>query len=279
MTKYNKYEDAYRSKNHFSFGKNWQMFLKTLDSDRIENAKKSLTEFLGGESNVRGKTFVDIGCGSGLFSLAAHKLGASKILSVDVDDFSVACATHLREKENNPVNWEIKKGSALDEKFISSLGKFDIVYSWGVLHHTGEMYRAFDNIVGLMDSKSVFYTAIYGRSNNKFGGTSNFWLKVKKTYNNSGDLVKRLMNYIYVAYYFLDKLATAQNPIKTIREYQKTRGMNWYNDIIDWLGGYPYEFAAPDEIINYFGKKGLYCKKLKYEYGLACHEYLLVKAD
>lgn len=272
------YEDSYKNSKHFSFGKNWQNFLKSLNEERIANAKKSLVEFLGGEENIRGKSFVDIGCGSGLFSLAAHKLGAAKIVSVDVDEFSVACTEYLKEKEGNPEDWGIRQGSALDENLLKSLGKFDIVYSWGVLHHTGDMYRALDNMVNLMGPASVFYTAIYGKSNNKLAGTPEFWLAVKKRYNKSGPAGKKVMNYLYVVYFFVGHSIFLRNPLKIIRGY-KERGMNWYNDVIDWLGGYPYEFAWPHEIINHFGKKDIHCKKLTDRQGLACNEFLLVKNE
>ena len=278
MEKENLYEKNYKSDKHFSFGKNWQNFLNSLNDERIENAKKSLVEFLSGEENIRGKSFVDIGCGSGLFSLAAYKLGAARVVSSDVDEFSISCVKYLKEKAGNPENWETKKGSALDENFLKSLGKFDIVYSWGVLHHTGDMYRAFDNVINLMGTTSVFYNAIYGKSKDRLAGTPEFWLSVKKRYNNLGVVSKKIMNWLYVLYFFIGSLACRRNPIKTIRNYRE-RGMNWYNDVIDWLGGYPYEFAWPQEIINYFGEKGIYCKKLIDRHGLACNEYLLIKRN
>lgn len=273
------YEDNYKNLKHFSFGKNWQDFLKSLNDERIENAKKSLVDFLGGEEKIKGKTFVDIGCGSGLFSLAAYKLGAAKVVSVDVDEFSISCAKYLGEKEGNPENWEIKQGSALDENFIRSLGQFDIVYSWGVLHHTGDMYSALKNVSSLINPEGVFYLAIYNRNKNRLKeGTSNLWLMLKKAYNESNFLVKKVMEYVYIAYFFIGLLVMLKNPLKYIREYKSNRGMNWRNDIIDWLGGYPYEFAGPDEIINFFGKRKLLCKKLTYREGTGCSEYLLKRS-
>lgn len=277
MTQEALYENSYQNKNHFSFGKNWQDFLGSLSQEKIDSAKKSIVEFLGGEEYIRGKTFVDIGCGSGLFSYAAYQLGASRVVSVDVDEFSVACVTSLREREHNPDNWEIRTGSALDERFMHTLGQFDVVYSWGVLHHTGDMYRALDHVAHLVKPGGVFYTAIYGKSKNRLGGTSEFWLRVKKKYNRSGPSGKRLMEYLYVVYFFVDGLLTFTNPIRKIKTYRE-RGMNWYNDIVDWLGGYPYEFATPSEMIEYFGARGLYCKKLVDKGGLACNDYLFVKS-
>lgn len=274
----NTYETTYKNKNHFSFGKNWQDFLKSLNDEKIENAKKSLVDFLGSKEEIKNKTFVDIGCGSGLFSLAAYRLGASKIVSVDADEFSIACTRYLRKKESDPKNWEIKQGSALDENFIESLGQFDIVYSWGVLHHTGNMYSALSNTSTIVSPQGVFYLAIYNRNNNRLKeGTSNFWLRLKRFYNRSGVLVKKFMEYMYISYFFLGLLILLKNPFEYIKEYKSNRGMNWRNDIIDWLGGYPYEFAGPDEIINFFGNKDLLCKKLTYREGIGCSEYLFIK--
>lgn len=276
MNSQNLYENTYKSKKHFSFGKNWQNFISSLTEEKIGNARKLIVDFLGGEDAIRGKTFVDIGCGSGLFSHVAYKLGAARVVSVDVDEFSVACTQYLKEKQNNPENWEIKQGSALDEKFIKSLGKFDIVYSWGVLHHTGDMYRAFDVIANLMHDQSELCIAIYGRNGSGWTGSPETWLKVKKVYNRSGKIGKKLLYFGYVVYFFAVNVRFKQNPWKKINSY-KERGMEWSNDVIDWLGGYPYEFAWPKEIIGYFEKKGMSCKKINDRNGIACNEYLFIR--
>jgi len=274
------YEETYKNKHHFSFGKNWQDFLKNLNDTRFEKAKESLVEFLCGKENIRGKTFIDIGCGSGLFSFAAYKLGASKVVSVDVDKFSVECANYLREKEGNPKNWIVLSGSALDKNFIESMGQFDIVYSWGVLHHTGDMWKALENVSYLIKTEGIFYLAIYNKNEGKnalLTGSSNFWLKVKKIYNKASRLEKKIIECIYYIYFVLGYLMLFKNPFSYIKNYSKNRGMNFHHDVIDWLGGYPYEFATPDEIINYFGNANILCKKLIYRGGTGCNEFLLVK--
>ncbi len=272
------YEQTYKNKDHFSFGRNWKNFLESLSDEKIKEAEDSLTSFLGGKQNIEGKTFVDIGCGSGLFSYAAFLSGAEKIVSVDIDDYSVNCVTSLWEKAGRPENWIIKKGSALDTDFILSLGTFDIVYSWGVLHHTGNMYQAFDNVTRLVGQKGSFFLAIYNRFDTPFrGGTSEFWLWVKQMYNQGGDATKSVMNFIYGSYMALMMLARLKNPFTEIRNYKSNRGMSWYHDLVDWLGGYPYEYAGPDEIVNYFGKKSFACQKMIFRNGIGCNEFLLTK--
>lgn len=269
------YEQTYRNANHFSFGKNWQHFLKQANETHLKEAEQSLIRFLGSPEAIKGKTFVDIGCGSGLFSLAAYRLGASRIVSVDIDAFSLSCAQHLHKKENSPKNWEIQQGSALDEKFLVSLGTFDIMYSWGVLHHTGDMYRAFENIVQLTHPGSLIYVAIYNKNiRRKREGTSRFWLRIKKLYNRSDSVTKKCIANAYMGYFLLGLLAHGKNPFQYVRSYRSTRGMDWYHDILDWLGGYPYEYAAPDEVINAFGAKGFGCTHLLYRDNIACSEYL-----
>ncbi len=276
--KHETYESAYKDPRHFSFGKNWQNFLKNLNDEKINEAKKSLVEFLGGEDKIKGKTFVDIGCGSGLFSLAAYLLGVKEIISVDVDEFSIACAKHLKEEKGNPENWQIKQGSALDEKFVKSLGKFDIVYSWGVLHHTGDMHKAFENVINLVGEGGIFYLAIYNKNEKcLFEGTSKFWLRVKKIYNSSNLLVKKMMEVGYVFYYVTGLIVHFINPFKYIKNYVSLRGMSFYTDIKDWLGGYPYEFATIDEIKDFFKKYNLKCIKYKEVRSIGCNEFLLLK--
>ena len=90
------FQKEVKSGERFEFGKNWLAFLETLDDERIRVAEESLKEMLM-VKDLNGKTFIDVGNGSGLFSLAARKLGA-KVFSFDYDDNSFECV-----KESNPV--------------------------------------------------------------------------------------------------------------------------------------------------------------------------------
>lgn len=237
---------------HFSFGKNWQNFLCLINDARRKDALLSIVEFMR-LKNLRDKTFLDAGCGSGLFSEAAFRLGAEKIMSIDIDPFSVACCCYLHEKAGHPKNWEIREGSVLDENFLAGLGTFDIVYSWGVLHHTGKMWDAIRNTARLVKEGGLYYIAIYNKVEG--GRSSEFWLKVKRFYNRSSNFGKAVLEFLYMAVFFLRRLVRFKNPIPEIIDYRAThRGMSWKIDIVDWLGGYPYEFASVEEVFQFVKK-------------------------
>lgn len=237
-----------KGKITFSFGQNWQNFLKSLDEERLKNAEISIVDFIG-LNNLDGLSFLDIGCGSGIFSYAAFNLKAKKIVSFDVDPFSVECCEYLYKKANSPGNWKIYKGSILDDNFISKLGTFDIVYSWGVLHHTGEMLEAIKNSAKLVNKGGFYYIAIYNEVEGRRG--SEFWLKIKKFYNSSPKIVKQVIETMYIFNYFVWKLIRFKNPMTHIRNYKSKRGMSWRTDITDWLGGYPYEFAKVEKVFKF----------------------------
>jgi len=270
------YEDIYKEK--FSFGKNWELFLKGLDDNKIELAKKSLSDFTKLE-DFKKKSFLDFGCGSGLFSLCAVKLGAKKVISIDIDDNSLNCAKYLRKKfKISEKVWEIKKGSALDKEFIKSLPKVDILYSWGVLHHTGSMYEALGNMDLLLKKGSIFYTAIY----NDFSGVpfnSSTWVKIKKFYSSSNIVVRKISELGYTSLIFSGLILNGRNPISYVKNYSKIgiRGMNFYRDIVDWLGGYPFEYASISEIEIFYNKLGLKLINTRETKREGCNEFLFIK--
>ena len=267
------------SGERFEFGKNWSAFLSVLDETRIVKAEESLKEMLECES-LAGKTFLDIGSGSGLFSLAARRLGA-KVHSFDYDSNSFACTQELRNRyfPNDP-NWRVEQGSALDSEYLSSLGKFDIVYSWGVLHHTGEMWRALENAVIPTTSGGKLFIAIY----NDTGSQARRWHWIKKTYCRLPSLLKTPFAVAVILPDEFKNLCRSliilkpMNYIRSWTQYKNGRGMNRWHDIIDWVGGYPYEVATPDEIFEFYKKRGFALTKIKTGgVGLGCNEFVFVK--
>ncbi len=240
--------------DRFAFGKNWSRFLSVVDDKRIFEAEQSLYEMLAMET-LAGKSFLDIGCGSGLFSLAARRLGA-RVHSFDYDPLSVACASELKRRYfPSDDNWAIEEGSALDGQYLSSLSQFDIVYSWGVLHHTGRMWDAMALAAERVSDGGTLFISIY----NDQGRKSKFWRRVKHTFC-SGPIRRALVFGIFVpalvSYGLVNDIASGQNPLRRYREYKRKRGMSVYYDWIDWLGGYPFEVATPERVVDFYSARG-----------------------
>src|SRR5712691_2165062 len=162
----------------FGFGENWSRFLALVDERRIREAERSLIEMLG-RPRLDGLRFCDVGSGSGLFSLAAWRLGAT-VYSFDFDPDSVACTREMRRRfSDGDPRWTVGHGSVLDDEYLRTLGLFDVVYAWGVLHHTGAMWQAMELVTRLVAPRGVLYIAIY----NDQGWRSRAWRLLKKTYN------------------------------------------------------------------------------------------------
>ena len=256
----------------FEFGDNWKNFLKHVDSSQIREAEKSLVEKTGLPS-FQGKTFLDVGCGSGLFSLAAGNLGA-KVHSFDYDKNSVACAMELQNRFHSGNSaWTIEQGSALDSDYLASLGQYDIVYSWGVLHHTGNMYAALENALKNVKASGILFISIY----NDQGVESRMWRIFKRFYISAPKPVKLLMT-VFVIFRFelltvIKRLLSLKSPLKT-----KERGMDLWHDAVDWAGGYPFEVAKPEEIVGFCNARGFKLEKLATS-GSGCNEYVFRKTQ
>jgi 2-polyprenyl-6-hydroxyphenyl methylase/3-demethylubiquinone-9 3-methyltransferase len=265
----------------FEFGRNWARFLSVLDEERIGAAERALQEMLE-RDRLNGLRFLDIGSGSGLSSLAARRLGA-RVHSFDYDPESVACTKELRRRYfPSDADWSIERGSVLDEDVMRALGTFDVVYSWGVLHHTGRMWHALANAAIPVAPGGKLFVAIY----NDTGTQSRRWRWIKHAYNELPRMARVPFAIAVTLPGEIRALAGAtlrRRPadyVRTWTEYRSRRGMNRWHDIIDWVGGYPYEFATPDQIFDFYRARGFTLTRLKCGgVGLGCNEFVFDRTD
>lgn len=257
----------------FAFGDNWARFLADLTSERIAEAERSLQRLLAGV-DLRGCRFLDIGSGSGLFSLAARRLGAV-VHSFDFDPRSVKCAEVLYDRffQGDPT-WRIEQGSILDAEYVRRLGMFDVVYSWGVLHHTGAMWRAVDHASMTVASGGILVLALY----NYQPGLTRFWRGIKRLYH---WLPRFLRPALVVPFFFsfallglASDLAARRSPLARWRG-EGRRGMRVYRDTVDWIGGWPFEVATPAETVEFCRARGFLLERLTTVGGRhGCNEFV-----
>lgn len=253
----------------FGFGANWRQFLDRVDETRIEDAAGSMQQMLE-MTSLQGMRFLDVGSGSGIFSLAAIRLGAS-VHSFDYDPDSVACTKLLRDRYAaehglEETRWRIEEGSVLDGSYVAALGKFDIVYSWGVLHHTGNLWAATNNVSGLVRAGGKLYIAIY----NDQGLRSRWWSLIKRLYNRH-PVVRRPLVWVYTPYFiwlrWLYRRVSGAGKVG--------RGMTLWYDMIDWLGGYPFEVATPAAVVSFLESRGFELRQLRSAGSTAgCNEFV-----
>ena len=254
--------------SNFDFGSNWADFSsERIDTRRLEMACESLQSLLE-EKNLAGKTFFDVGCGSGLFSIAAHRLGAKKVVGVDVNPrcIQVSQANLNQLAPGAPVEFSL--ASALESEQLKRFGTFDLVYAWGSLHHTGAMWNAIRNVSSCVAPGGTLVLAIYNKHI-----TSPVWRGIKWIYNQAPRFVQRFMILVFAGIIYVAKLlVTRTNPLN------KERGMDFWFDVIDWVGGYPYEYATADEVVTFLSRAGLQVRQsVSASVPTGCNEFVFEK--
>lgn len=245
--------DLEPGRNRFAFGRNWSRYANAIDDERIASARDSLAEMLG-RSSLEGKTVLDAGCGSGLFSLAARRMGA-RVLAFDIDEQSVRTAEKVRERYSpaDP-DWKIERASMLDAQWLDAIGSFDIVYAWGSVHHTGAMWHALKLVAERVKHGGTLFVSVY----NDQGWRSRYWHVVKRAWNrwpaSRGLLVAVHAPWHVGARWVWRRLRGSASA---------DRGMSLWHDLLDWLGGYPFEVARPEEVFEYLRARGFVLERLR----------------
>jgi 2-polyprenyl-3-methyl-5-hydroxy-6-metoxy-1,4-benzoquinol methylase len=263
----------------FRFGRNWERFVSLVDDGRIAAAERALEPVVP----LAGKTFLDVGSGSGLFSLAARRLGAT-VHSFDYDADSVRCTASLRARyyPEDPT-WIVEHGSVLDLDYLGQLGTFDVVYSWGVLHHTGAMWTALENVGGLVKPGGKLFVSIY----NDQGWKSVFWRRAKRVYNALPSVLRPLYLTGFICVFegrlLIKKLPQRIAPwsprakAATAAQASPDRGMSWVRDWVDWIGGYPFEVATPELVTSFYLDRDFALLASKKTTTLGCNEFVFAK--
>lgn len=233
--------------SHFAFGKNWESYAELIDETRIREAEHDLERLIG-TGAIRGRHFLDIGCGSGLHALAAARLGAAKVTAIDIDPISVATAEALFVRHAPDAACDIHVSSILegDETTVH-----DIVYSWGVLHHTGAMYRALEQAAALVKPGGIFVFALYRKT--RLGP---IWMVIKRWYSNASPAAQARARTVYLLLMRLRFHLAGRDYAAYIRDYKGSRGMDFLHDVHDWMGGYPYEEISESQVDALMQKLG-----------------------
>jgi 2-polyprenyl-6-hydroxyphenyl methylase/3-demethylubiquinone-9 3-methyltransferase len=271
-------EDGSNPGTRFPFGRNWRRYLRLLDEDRVRAAERSLEAMLG-TGRLRGATFLDVGCGSGLLSLAALRLGATRVHSFDFDAESVEAAGEVKRRFAPEAGaWHVERGDVLDEAYLQALGRFDVVYAWGVLHHTGRMWLALERVASLVGPEGRLFVSIY----NDQGWRSRLWRAIKRGYNRSRLARWAIVGLVPPAFelrWALGALRRGRSPLQRHRSYADlSRGMSSWHDWLDWLGGYPFEVARPEEVVRFCEARGFEVEETSRVDGWGCNQFVFRRA-
>lgn len=265
--------DLTKQETHFAFGKNWASYVEGIGESQLEQAGRDLARLLG--DDLRNKRFLDIGCGSGVHALAALRLGAREVVAIDIDPDSVRTTQSLLKARAQSACWRVRHASVFDLA-QQSLGTFDVVYSWGVLHHTGDMARAIHSAAALVGSGGEFALALYRKTI-----CCDLWKREKRWYAAADADSQRTAERIYEHWFRLGLAATGRSLNSYIAGYQSIRGMDFHHDVRDWLGGWPYESISAAQVqrlmdslgferTKMFGKSGVGLGL----FGVGCNEYV-----
>lgn len=258
--------------SHFDFGRNWADFSKHIDEDRLDAAIDSVRRLV---PDIEGKTFLDIGSGSGLFSAAALRLGAARVQAIDLDEDSVATTRRVLESYGDADRWSVQQLSVFDLT-PETFGRFDVVYSWGVLHHTGDMWRAIDRAAAAVAPGGKFAFALYEKT-----PLCGAWRVEKRAYTKASPRAQKLARKAYSALFNLARFASGRG----LRKTDMKRGMQFEHDVHDWMGGYPYESTNREEVLRHMTALGFkevldlpVPVHLAGLFGSGCSEYVYVRA-
>lgn len=236
--------------SHFQFGRNWRSYAENLSDLEIDDATEAMGKLLGTDT-LADRSFLDIGCGSGIHALAALRLGATRVMALDIDPDSVDTTRRLLARHAPGHVVEIRVASIFGSEGIER-ASYDVVYSWGVLHHTGRMHEALRRSAVLVRPGGTFAFALYRKT-----WCCPLWTLEKRWYRDAGERARRLARSTYVNIVRLGMLLTGHSYRRYLEQYpRRNRGMDFMHDVHDWLGGFPYESISAAEVDEFMRALG-----------------------
>ena len=192
---------------------------------------------------LEGKTVLDGGCGSGMVSVAFATLGAD-VTGVDV---TRQCVENGR-KNAQRFGVECRFIQA-DLVTLSLDDQFDIIYTWGVLHHTPDAEASFHSLATHLKEDGDIIIAVYLRT-----PLSGFWNSIRVFYQRSPSMLKTVTRKTTAA--LLAGVDMAKRLVGGRQRYMM-RGTSNEEIVNDWFGVPHRTFHSYDEVYKWFEDAGL----------------------
>ena len=206
-----------RLERRFAFGDNWREFSDLVTEERIAESERGLRKLFSHEE-LAGRRMLDIGCGSGLSMLSALRLGVAQVDGFDLDPKSTETARMLLSRHCPDHRWTVQQGSILSLR-PDAPADYDLVYSRGVLHHTGDIWGAITKACSLVAPRGLLCIAVYRRT-----PLCPLWAVEKRWYSAVPSWILRIVRACFKLAFLAGLVGTFRNPYRYVADYQAARG-------------------------------------------------------
>jgi ubiquinone/menaquinone biosynthesis C-methylase UbiE len=211
----------------------------------VEASENHWKIFYSGEE-VKGKSVLDAGCGTGIFSIIFATNGAGRVTGIDISEGSLQTARGLKKKFNLE-NADFQKQDMLALPFSDE--SFDIVWAWGTVHHTTDPFRAITELLRILKPSGSILLAVYKRTRLTFLHEiirKTLLRAPRKTWKG----LARVMAFFLSPVIFLFK-----------KREKSRRGEKLEELIIDWYFVPIRHYYKPEEIRGFLEERGLVIEK------------------
>jgi 2-polyprenyl-6-hydroxyphenyl methylase/3-demethylubiquinone-9 3-methyltransferase len=136
------------------------------------------------------------------------------------------------------------------------------------------MWEAMSNALGCVAPNGKALIALYSRP--RFAPMQ---VAMKRLYNGSSNSLFRMTLKLLWATLWLsmELVGARRNPVRFVRDYAAlNRGMSFWRDVEDWVGGWPFEFASASQVAERL-PAGYAIERQNIAPRGACSEYLIAR--